>query len=304
MNQYTNPWTKEEIQAIEKDYPSNKDTSNLLLDRTHSAILHKVSKLNIRKRQNSDDVENRITNTKLNSDVAYIVGALLGDGCLIENINQIQLRVTSESFANEVKKRLNKITEIDYKVTKSNVKKRWKDKTYHSTFYNVRCGRKGWFEYFKVLTKKPEILLSKDIVILKSFIKGYIDAEGCANIKGRCISVGNTNKNHINLLEKMLQRLEFKTNRTIGRTTSGKPYYHLNIHGIFFIQKYVKEIGFSEPTKQEKASSMKYKIKRWTEEEISKLREEYPKVGSLVKINRSRDCISHKASELNIRYRG
>lgn len=304
MNQYINPWRDEEINRLINNYIFDKDITSLIPNRTYPAILHKASRLGIRKRQNAADIKEKINNTKITSDVAYVVGALMGDGCFLKDINQIQFSVTSKEFVEEFKKRLKRITGIDYKIGKKTVTKKWEDKIYHPTFYTIRCSRKGWFEYFKVLTKKPELLLSKNIVILKSFIKGYIDAEGCANFSNKCISVGNTNKKHIDLLEKMLRILGFHTNRVISRTTSNKPYYYLNIHSYFYIQKYAKEIGFSDKKKQEKAIAMNYKVKRWTEEEIIKLREEYPKIGSKIKINRTEDCIRHKANELNIKHMG
>lgn len=302
---YSNKWSPEEVSILRENYKKIpiEELQKLLPNRSKKAIWRKASYLGIHR--NCKDIkqaEEEIEKIKFNIHVAYILGALLGDGCLINKTHTIEINVTSKEFAEEFKKHLESLVGEKYKLKPQIVIKKSNGKKWISIFYRVRCNKLIWFLYFKKLIENPSIILNGSDDEKRYFLRGFMDAEGTAY--SDAIAVGNTNKELIDIVNKLFNQLGFKTSIITSKTSKGKPYYYIRINKISLIQKYAKEIGFSIPYKQNKILSAKYKYRPWSVEEINKLKKEYPKFGSKIKLDRTADAIRRKAAELHIRYRG
>jgi len=197
-------------------------------------------------------------------NVGYTLGAIIGDGNFYQNsirgTNVIRLRVTSREFADEFREQLSEITKKDLKVVP--YKQIIKGKEIQ--VYRVCCWSKPWIKYFRCLIRHLEQFLTKARSdILKSFVRGYVDAEGCVTGGNRGsygICIGSTEKLHIKCAKIVLERLRFRVNGIYEyRTRRNRPLFIIVISGIYFVHRYAKEIGFINSSKQLKALSFEYK---------------------------------------------
>jgi len=207
---------------------------------------------------------------QLNYSVSYILGAIIGDGYLYHHPDPargayiIRLRVTSKAFADEFQKRLEEITGKILRVIPYIAKiKRQSIQAYY-----VNCWSKYWLMYFQFLSEHlHQIITDAKPDILRGFVRGYIDAEGCIARGSRSvgIQIASTNSYHITCAKEALMKLGYNVNGIYqSQTKSGRPLSIIILKGIYFVHKYAREIGFADPMKQIRACSQNYKT-AWSE---------------------------------------
>jgi len=202
---------------------------------------------------------------QLNYSISYILGAIIGDGYLYHHPDPargayiIRLRVTRKAFADEFQKQLEKITGKILRVVPYIAK----IKGQSIQAYRVNCWSKYWLMYFQFLSRHlHQFITDTRPDILKGFVRGYIDAEGCIAKESRSlgIQIASTNSYHIKCVKKVLTKLDYNVNGIYqSQTRSGRSLFTIVLKGIYFVRKYAQEIGFADPTKQIQAYSRNYK---------------------------------------------
>lgn len=208
---------------------------------------------------------------QLNYSVSYILGAIIGDGYLYHHPDPargayiIRLRVTQKAFADEFQKQLEKITGKTLRVIPYIAK----IKGQSIQAYRVNCWSKYWLMYFQFLSRHLHQLITDTRPdILKGFVRGYIDAEGCIAKESRSLGIqlASTNSYHIECVKEALIKLGYNVNGIYqSQARSGRSLSIIVLKGIYFVHKYADEIGFTDPMKQIRAFSQNYKT-TWSEE--------------------------------------
>ena len=197
-----------------------------------------------------------IMNTLLhnNSETSYFLGALLGDGFVgyYENRHQypIGLSVKDKEFVEE----FNKCASIALGMKPKEIKQY--NKMYRVTFYSKDFAfllkNKPWEKFIHIYEKYPA-----------EFIKGFFDADGCAQKDGN-VYISNTNKDVILYIQDLLLRnFNIRSNITTAKIKiesingrklkSHKPFlYHLYLIGNFSKMKFGEKIGSSISRKKER----------------------------------------------------
>lgn len=170
-------------------------------------------------------------------DLFYVIGALLGDGCLYNwrLTNHYVILVGDQNFTSK----------YAYRLTSCTGKKAQEYIDRNKNVYFVRMNN---FELYKLFKKCRESIghLSK---LLKQygneaslyFLEGFFDAEGCVKIIKEisrktpkiCLDITNTNIMYLNLCKKILKKhLEIEARYSIQKpaTSNRKIAYHLRIY--------------------------------------------------------------------------
>lgn len=200
-------------------------------------------------------------------NIGYILGTITGDGYLYHHPDSsrgayiIRLRVTSEAFAKEFRNRLAKITEKNLRVIP--YIRLVKEKRIQ--LYRVNCWSKSWLKYFRFLSRYLDRFLARaKPEVLKGFVRGYVDAEGCLRSNkqygGYAIVLASTKKLDIKCTKIALINLGFWVKGLYQyRTQHGSPLFIIMLSGIYLINKYAREIGFTDSAKQTRAMNLDYK---------------------------------------------
>lgn len=182
--------------------------------------------------------------TRDSPQLAYIAGAILGDGYLQKNQYRLGLRAKDEDFVRLVKKELRKIVSgnISFYISEEN----------GSKMYRVTTTCHGLYRWFEKWENMVEIAKK----FPAEFIRGLADAEGSISLfwdekerkERRYLSIANTNKFLIEFVRGLARRfdIDFK----LRRLKSG--VYYLYIQDKKNISKFNRHIGFSIARKKEK----------------------------------------------------
>jgi intein-encoded DNA endonuclease-like protein len=181
-------------------------------------------------------------------ELAYLAGAILGDGSLMHSPNhkyRIVLSVADFDFATEVQKCFHKLNQIGPYPNIYSYKKRYPP---HKDRYRVGCHSKPMFDLFSDL----EAIFNLGDQFPEEFLRGIWDAEGCVNDRGR-VSIGMTDPTTILYVEELLLQLGIPSTLHYRKARNNhKPQYHLIIHKnknkLIFLQK----IGFTINRKQQR----------------------------------------------------
>ena len=199
---------------------------------------------------------------KISPDVAYVFGALCGDGSVRfkkarKYRVELVLRVNDLDFAKYFKEKLSKWINYDFKIHKEKQQIHAKIngiKTKRKPFrYSVIFGTSDrkfykFIKHFDFTTENwfvpKNILKSNDVRMAASFIKGFADSEG--SIAKRSINLSSSNSGGLKQIVPLL--------RKVGITEEfGKiPIQNLNltIYGRKNLETFLKVIGFSIKRKQ------------------------------------------------------
>jgi len=179
------------------------------------------------------------TNHEKNCE-AYIIGALLGDGYLTDNM--IRLKVTQKDFRDEFVNCIKKAYQITPRIKEKN------DIFLCAVHSVLLCNR------LKRITKNDSdihfFVMNGSNEIKANFIKGFADAEGCVDLSCNKYQIVIAQKN-IKMLKK-IQRLllDLKIQSKIYR--KGDNNDHLVISLYENLKRYRELIGFSISYKKDK----------------------------------------------------
>lgn len=157
-----------------------------------------------------------------NESMAYIIGVILGDGNVEHYI--VRLRTTTLPFNRSFAKALKRIG-VNSKTVYASPREKW----------NTYVCSVEFATWLKNLTlKKIEEIVTSDKKSIIAFIKGLYESEGSAKRWYRVvyISISNSNRKLIKLLDKLVTIIGFKTSI---RKSFDKRYnsymYHLHLLG-------------------------------------------------------------------------
>lgn len=186
--------------------------------------------------------------TKLDSNYAYVLGALVADGCFEET--KLSFTNNDEAIISKVREFLkDKFGKVVEYVKDNSTDLRVHSKEEVTKFYKEIGVQHGVAKDKRV----PSIVLGADIVSQVSFIRGFIDCEGY--LSENRVEVSSASKTLITQIQLMLKNIGI-----IGflrkKTVKG---YEQNYYGVLTLYgedavKYVNTIGFDTPDRQKQIS--------------------------------------------------
>jgi len=223
-NQYTRPWTEDELEVLKELYPLHpKNEVVYKINRSWSAIRTKAKKMGIKRFCNTK----RVIVTSPSSDLAYVLGAHLGDGCSNRYSKRMELRVKDEEFADRFAETLRRMGFGVYRMSKDGV--------YY--VFGISAMFYRWLENLD-LDSLEDIVNAYPI----DFLRGFFDAEG-SFFAGRktdrktgqphC-TITNTREDLIELIKRTIVRLGFQVRKETRQRTmksNWKNSYTLRILG-------------------------------------------------------------------------
>ncbi len=171
-------------------------------------------------------------------ELLYVLGALLGDGCLYKwkKTNNYVILTGEYEFASKFSKMLHCCTGTiakPYLIRRKNV-------------WIVKINNYELFELFRVARSDHNLingLIGKfDTLSSLYLVEGFFDAEGCVKIINDecrktpkiCLDITNTNKRHLEIIKGiLLNALKIKSYYSIQKSnpiTNRKTSYHLRIY--------------------------------------------------------------------------
>jgi hypothetical protein len=200
---------------------------------------------------------------KYNEELFYVIGALLGDGCIYvwrKTCNYVVL-VGDKKFAKKYAKKVSKCT--NKKAT-----------AYINRYQNIWFVRANNHELVKIFQKSRESIRYLRELIEKhgkeaalQFIEGFFDAEGCVKIIKEpvritpkiCLDICNTNKEYLDLIQKiLLEDLYIEARYSIQGAYLSKDgfprkrSYHLRIYKKEYVKKFFDNISTTKLKKEKK----------------------------------------------------
>ncbi len=238
----------------------------------HKTVLHHLKRLNIKRRNRSNAAKEGVKagriiikkniipkNLKLNEDLAYILGVLIGDGYMnynnkFRNYN-IGLSAVDKEFIEEFKRVLYNY----FKIKSTDEFRKSKIKNWNDQYITRLCSKEACDfinsigQFKKENWKVPEVIKIADDNIKCAYIRGFFDSEG--EIDKRIGRVGATSMNLDglkevkNLLESLGIRSTIIKKKDTRPNTSQK--YILRIHDKNSINLFKEMIGFTIERKQQ-----------------------------------------------------
>jgi len=238
---------------------------------------------------------------KMTVEKAYILGVMCGDGCLHRTKNdsyQITLQVIDEDFVDRFVDCMRKVYGLKVSVTRMKSKNpNWNDR------FQARFCCKDAFNdilnYSPFGTYKwrvPSVIFNSSDPIKYSFLRGFFDSEGCVD-KSKKIVVASVSKGIYGIMV-LLSSLDIKSNIRIAPSTkkNWRRAYKVKITGIYHIESYNRNIGFSIKRKQEKLETLikSYKLRIMAGQDVFKLKDR------IIELRRSGLSYQQIGNELNI----
>lgn len=172
-------------------------------------------------------------------ELAYVIGALLGDGCTYEYKpnHKHTILVGDQDFCKKYASRINTCSNSRGIAHPNRSKKVW----------FVKVNNYELFSLFEKTRENPDVLveLLNDKSSKVRFVEGFFDAEGCIKIVGKntrktpkiCLDVANTNKKYLDVVRKSLKEaLNIELAYSVQKARTGKDgikrkkVYHLRIY--------------------------------------------------------------------------
>ena len=213
------------------------------------------------------DVRNLINNHHL----FYVLGALLGDGCLYHwktNYYYVLL-MGDEKFTAKYADRITQCTGVNSKNYINRSQNVW----------FVRCNNFRLYYLFKKVREDlgylKELMKQSDKNSALLFIEGFFDAEGCVKIVKEevrktpkiCLDITNTNLKFLELIRKLLKEyLNIEARYSAQEAHLGKDgfmrqkVYHLRIYKKEFVGRFLENISTTK-LKEEKIIYVKNWLK-------------------------------------------
>lgn len=205
---------------------------------------------------------------KINSDFAYIMGVVFGDGWITKYKKSISkyaysytigLDVTDKDFALAFKKALENWSgyKVHYGIRYCNPSKilgrkikRMKPIYHRIAFHNKQA-------YYFIKKHNPTFFETLDLNLQKAFIKGFMDSEGSVTPANRIIQFNITNYNLMITIIKCFNNLGIVCGKISETKSKGfKTLYHSRLTSLGNLKKYQKLVGFTIERKAEKLKEM------------------------------------------------
>ncbi len=194
-----------------------------------------------------------------NSDTAYFIGVLQGDGNINKSFNKkgwlmtygIRIAVShkDKAYVNVLKKLI--IKNFDYKPSIHNA-----DRCYGISIYDRSLVRA--LEEFKRNMKIPEFVL-KDTKLLAAYLQGLFDTDGCCYSRGTngVIDFSNNRKELVESIRSVLEsEFNIKSYIRLNKKEDYKPVYRLMVSNKLNMVPFIEEIGFRHPRKSRLAKGL------------------------------------------------
>lgn len=166
-------------------------------------------------------------NTTPSAKLSYILGAILGDGCVRER--EIIFAVADKEFCQTV---FSHILAIQETGKNPSIKRHRVGFALCINSKSLATFIRKWENVQKVATAFPS-----------AFIKGFVDAEG--NISEKRIRIFNTNRNLLLFVKTLLARVGICSRLKLWKRNYGQPLYFLTISRKENLVRYYENIGFS-----------------------------------------------------------
>lgn len=196
-------------------------------------------------------------------ELFYVLGALLGDGCLYNwrTTNNYIILVGDREFASKFARML----------TLCIIKKA---REYIDRSKNIYFVRTNNFELFNLFKRCRDdikylnnLLKQYDDKASLLFLEGFFDAEGCVkvikensrHIPKICLDITNTNIKYLELCKKILEKclaIEGRFSMQKSPLLNRKPTYHLRIYKKHAVKRFFESIKTTK-LKKEKMNSLK-----------------------------------------------
>ena len=183
---------------------------------TPAAVHQALKRYGIERRGASDYVYIH-PNLAPSPSLSYVLGALLGDGCVTEKGYEITLKVRAKEFAESFHQALQAIglNPIFYSST-----------IHGKTYYVAKACSKEFVYWYKGLTIDDIKNLVWDFA--NTFLRGLYEAEGHFDKKRYRIDITNTNIELLKLAESLLKKFSFHPRiYKVKSKTGKKPLYRL-----------------------------------------------------------------------------
>ena len=247
-------WSKKEITILKRGYKQEKSIQELCRElpkrKSHSIIMmaHKLGFSSKYKR-----LPNSIY--KLNSNLAYVLGVMLGDGTYCYDIfnkpSGVRLNVKDKDFALNFKEKLERIIKREVRITKFPSCPNLWSVYFHST--ELANLIKNYRENIN------QIMLNAPKECQIAFLEGLYDSEGHVHYnfirKGKKeIGFSNTTKNTIKLVYSLLKK--YKIRSQISHRKQKKELYIISITHRHYLTIFHQLIHFSIARKQDRLNQM------------------------------------------------
>ena len=195
------------------------------------------------------------------SELFYVLGALLGDGCIYnwKTTNHYVILVGDYKFTNKYAEKVTKCINKNTKAYIDRSKNIWFVRSNNFKLYSLFRKIRGDLNYLEELIKQN----NKESALL--FIEGFFDAEGCVKVIKEavrktpkiCLDITNTNYGFLELIRKLLkEKLDIEARYSIQKADGIKNKlvaYHLRIYKKEFVRRFFENINTTK-LKEEKIS--------------------------------------------------
>lgn len=218
-------------------------------------IRENIKKASLKASQNR--IKQLPSNSKqLSIDLAYILGAFKGDGCINggypyknrrKKYYTLTLNTIDYDFAQEFRSRLEKWSGMYVSFTKRySSRPTWSDQYAVRLYSNTACEFLKYFDLNALLFAKSSIKCA--------FLRGIYDAEGSVYWNGKRSELYffNTNPDLVNLVRALLYSLGFSKIYTCVDKHRETPCFRLSLASRFEIKRFGNLIGFSIKRKNDK----------------------------------------------------
>jgi|SRR3989338_3441770 len=188
-----------------------------------------------------------------NSDTAYFIGVLQGDGNINKSFNKkgwlmtygirVAVSYKDKDYVNVLKKLI--IKNFGYNPPIHNAAR-----CYDISIYDRSLVRA--FEEFKRNMKIPDFAL-KDTNSLAAYLQGLFDTNGCCSSRGTngVIDFSNNRKELVESVRSILEsKFNIKSYIRLNKKEDYKPVYRLMISNKLNVVPFIEQIGFRHPRKK------------------------------------------------------
>lgn len=184
-------------------------------------------------------------------ELFYILGAMLGDGCIYKWKNDYQISIVGEKeFADKCARKLLVVTDKKFIIYKHRTGDFWWVKLSHYDLFNLFKKIRTDLNYLHSLMKEHDYRSNS-----LAFIEGFFDAEGCIKIIKEsvritpkiCLDMTNINFKYLNLIRMLLMenlKIEARYSFQMPDTNKNKQLtYHLLIYRKEYIRQFLNIIS-------------------------------------------------------------
>lgn len=291
-------WTEEQIKVLEENYSeTGSEIEKLMKNRSREAIRTKAKRLGLRKEKKAEEPSGI---DKSGFSAGYLVGSIIGDGCIKKHEARISFTQKDEDY-------IDKLIDEFEELTSKKPSKYFRQDGYYEISYNSSI----WIKEFKRLIEMVLDGENNKEEFKIGYVAGLFDSEGSVtnNNQSLALRCGMTKKKPMKIYSKYLRSLGIKTKFKESKTSydKQKSLYLVSIYRYSEVKKFGETVPLSIQRKQKKIdkhlNNNNSKYKTWTEKEIELLKNKYPEEGTNINLNRPDGSIRSKASELDIKYK-